>query len=488
MRCLQPAFIHGDATSQVRHPGARRRDGQVELVAAREGGHGVDDLDVAGAPADVARERFLDRLRVVGAPAADVRLGRDHHPRGAEAALRGVVVRERLLHGRQRLRRPEPFDRGHLGAGDRADGREARPARLAVDEDGAGAAASLLAAGLRARDRELLAEDVEQRRERRARDLVRDAVDRQVHEASSSWERTRRTSTGRARDRYQADASASSPSSTSSSAAAAGCLGIRRGRLGGREPPAVAGEARRGQPDGAVLRADARHREHRVLVRVRVVERGEGRCRRLLEADVEQEPAVPRVEELLQRLRALAASAGRARRCAEREERALEIASGRVRALAGAEIPADRRLPADLDVGDVQCALREGGNGVGELGEPADRHACADRHGRPVVVDRVEPGPAEHERPAGGEPSVRDLRDDDRAARDHRDPRPVAELGDRLVDRGGEQHLSGLRHGCPLLRIPAGARSPVRALDNRLSRVRTAACRRCPTSWGRRPG
>ena len=160
----------------------------------------------------------------------------------------------------------------------------------------------------------------------------------------------------------------------------------RHRRPRGRRPPprrtGAVGRGRRGPSRRAGRRrprADARHREHRVLVRVRVVERGEGRCRRLLEADVEQEPAVARVEELLERLRALAAGAGRPRGRAEREERALEVAARRVRAVAGAEVAADRRLPADLEVGDVQRALRERRNVVGELGQPLDRHACTDR-------------------------------------------------------------------------------------------------------------
>ena len=145
-------------------------------LAARRGHHGVDDLHVAGAAAVVAAERLehlvaLDRAAL----ALDQRGRGDDHARRAEAALRGVVVVERGLHRRELLRLAEAFERRDRRAVDRRDRRQARPARLAVDEHGARAAAALLAAGLRARDLELLAQHVQERGERRARDLVLDA-------------------------------------------------------------------------------------------------------------------------------------------------------------------------------------------------------------------------------------------------------------------------------------------------------------------------
>src|SRR5207248_9673789 len=96
----------------------------------------------------------------------------------------------------------------------RRDRRQTGAPRLAVDEDGAGAAAALLASRLRARDVELVAQDVQERRERRARYLRLDAVHDQLH-PFSSWSRARRTSRGRIRRRYAAEATASSTGSTS---------------------------------------------------------------------------------------------------------------------------------------------------------------------------------------------------------------------------------------------------------------------------------
>src|SRR5581483_6939858 len=119
----------------------------------------------------------------------------------------------------------QPFDRGDLGTVHRRHGGQAGAARLAVDEHGARAAATLLAARLRARDGEILAQDVEQRRQGAAVDVVDGAVDRQGHETAFSRVSARRTSTGSVLRRYQADASASSCGCTSASAASPAAAG-----------------------------------------------------------------------------------------------------------------------------------------------------------------------------------------------------------------------------------------------------------------------
>src|SRR5262249_38460615 len=96
----------------------------------------------------------------------------EHEPRGAEPALRRVVILEGLLHRREALGLAQALYRRDLGAVDGRDRRQARPARLAVDEDGAGPAAALLAPGLGARDVELVAEHPQEGGQRQARDVV----------------------------------------------------------------------------------------------------------------------------------------------------------------------------------------------------------------------------------------------------------------------------------------------------------------------------
>src|SRR5205823_2274769 len=115
---------------------------------------------------DVAGEGELDVLARGARVALEQGVRRDQEARGAEAALRAVLLVEGLLHRGESLGRPEPLDRRHLGAVERRERQQARAPRLAVDEDGARAAAALLAAGLGARDRELLAQHLEERCQR----------------------------------------------------------------------------------------------------------------------------------------------------------------------------------------------------------------------------------------------------------------------------------------------------------------------------------
>src|SRR5207245_9250684 len=121
-------------------------------------------------------------------------------------------------HGREPLRLAEALERHDLGAlgGDR--GGQAGPARLAVDQHGARPAAALLATGLRARELELVPQNVEERRERRAHDVLLEAGRLELHADSSSRARARPTTTGSILARYHAVASASSPGVTSFSA------------------------------------------------------------------------------------------------------------------------------------------------------------------------------------------------------------------------------------------------------------------------------
>src|SRR5439155_15140183 len=107
-----------------------------------------------------------------GAALLDVGVGGEQEPRRAETALHPVVVDEGLLNRGEILGGADPLHRGDLRPVHARKGKQARPPRLAVDEDRAGTASALLTAGLGARDPELLAQDDEQGREQRALDLA----------------------------------------------------------------------------------------------------------------------------------------------------------------------------------------------------------------------------------------------------------------------------------------------------------------------------
>src|SRR5262249_47724352 len=89
---------------------------------------------------------------------------RHDHPALAIAALRNVVIEPGLLHLVQRAVLRQPFDRGDLPAGDRAQRHRARAHRNAVDMDGAGAALGDAAAVLGAGQPDRVAQHPQQRR------------------------------------------------------------------------------------------------------------------------------------------------------------------------------------------------------------------------------------------------------------------------------------------------------------------------------------
>src|SRR5206468_9866803 len=107
----------------------------------------------------------------------------------------------------------------------------------------------------------------------------------------------------------------------------------------------------RGEAECPICCPGTRHCERRVVVRVRPVEPGERAGGRLVEAHAQEQALVTLAEEVLERLLGHLALRCRARGRPDCEERGLQIASRRLGAIAGAEVPADSALRADLEVG-----------------------------------------------------------------------------------------------------------------------------------------
>ena len=100
-------------------------------------------------------------------------------------------------------------------------------------------------------------------------------------------------------------------------------------------------------------------------------------ARRLVVLDLEHEPARAIAgEEVLDRLRALAALAGRAHARAERDQRRAEVAALGAEAGRRAEVAADGRGRANLEVAELAGEARE--QPVRAVGERRDRHHRAD--------------------------------------------------------------------------------------------------------------
>ncbi len=135
----------------------------------------VDDRPVAGAAAEISRQRLADASVGRGLALVIEREQAHDDPRRAEAALRAVKVDHRLLKRVQRVAVGEVLDRQHFRAVDLPEQQDAgvdglvseRAAAQAREDHRAGAAIAFGAAFLRSLGPRLLAQPIEQRRARR---------------------------------------------------------------------------------------------------------------------------------------------------------------------------------------------------------------------------------------------------------------------------------------------------------------------------------
>src|SRR5258706_1253823 len=183
------------------------------------------DVLVAGTAAQIARQAIADlvvgRARTL---AQQVDHGHQHAGR-AKPALQRVVLAECGLHRMQRLDRAQPLDGlDPLAVG--LDGEhQARARAVTLDDHRAGAAHAVLAADMRARQTEVLAQKIRQQAARLDRALVGDAVDRHadraVGHACAAAVRARRLITATRWRRKSAEAWRSARGSAASCAATA---------------------------------------------------------------------------------------------------------------------------------------------------------------------------------------------------------------------------------------------------------------------------
>src|ERR1017187_243385 len=129
------------------------------------------------AAAQMRVERLAD-LRVGRVRGALEQSNRPHdHPRNAVAALRGLLVDERLLHRMQTPGARQSLERHDAATDERVDARRARRGRLTVHQDGAGKALLESAAVLGGRQAEIVSQYLQERRVRLHRDELSPSVD-----------------------------------------------------------------------------------------------------------------------------------------------------------------------------------------------------------------------------------------------------------------------------------------------------------------------
>src|SRR5262249_28749292 len=145
----QPRFVSVSSTMSA-------RSSVVSLIPCRLLDR-LDDVDVAGAPADIALDGLADlRFARVGIRIEEG-LGRHQHPRRAVAALQCVRVAEGLLQRMQFAILREPLDRLDRSAVGLDGEHHAALDRIAVVEDGARSAIAGVAAHVRAGEIEVVA-------------------------------------------------------------------------------------------------------------------------------------------------------------------------------------------------------------------------------------------------------------------------------------------------------------------------------------------
>jgi len=102
--------------------------------------------------------------------------GGQEHPRRTEAALQAVVLAERFLERMELAVAHQALDCHELGALGLDSEHDARARRLAVEQNRARAADTMLASDVRAREREIFPDEVHEELARLAPALVLDAV------------------------------------------------------------------------------------------------------------------------------------------------------------------------------------------------------------------------------------------------------------------------------------------------------------------------
>src|SRR5438309_10620701 len=140
------------ARLRVAIQGFRRRFRVLASQARRGQLHGLVDLEVAGAAAEVAGERLLDRIARGAGLDGEQCLGREQERGGAVAALRRAQLGERVLERVQPAARRHAFDGRDAMSGTGETEQQAGEHGRAVEEDRAGPALAQLTPMLGARE------------------------------------------------------------------------------------------------------------------------------------------------------------------------------------------------------------------------------------------------------------------------------------------------------------------------------------------------
>src|SRR5207253_959586 len=187
-------------------------------------------------------------------------------------------------------------------------------------------------------------------------------------------------------------------------------------------------------------------------MRMRSPHRGGAGPGRFLQFDLQHEPAVwPGRDEVLGRLRTLAALADGPHVGADCDQRRLKVTARALATGRRTQVPSEGRLSAHLGISDLPCGAREWLWPILQLGYRRHR---ADRETGPVTADPGKSGVLQPQDALGPQSAVVDLGHQDRAPGQHGYSGTVSELLHGFFPgRRDDEHgfLQGCRCHSPLL-------------------------------------
>src|SRR5215813_2072834 len=150
---------------------------RAALIGGARIEHGLDNRHIAGAAAEISREHFAHAIGVAVRLFAEQRMCRRDHAGRTEAALESMVLAEARLQRREALIVRQTFDRDDFAAVGLDRQHETAAHSLAVDQHRAGTANPVLAADMRTRQPQMMAQAIGERQARLDHNLDLATVD-----------------------------------------------------------------------------------------------------------------------------------------------------------------------------------------------------------------------------------------------------------------------------------------------------------------------
>src|SRR5882672_1937831 len=150
---------------------------RAALIGGARIEHGLDNRHIASAAAEISREHFAHPIGVAIRLCGEQRMCRRDHARRTEATLQSMMLAEARLQRREALILRQPFDSDDFAALGLHRQHKTAAHSLAIDQHRAGTANPVLAADMRTRQSQMMAQAIGERQARLDRNLDLTTVD-----------------------------------------------------------------------------------------------------------------------------------------------------------------------------------------------------------------------------------------------------------------------------------------------------------------------